>query len=36
MQQVPVEHKEIKTESQDSKEVLPSFHQASLVTFYII
>ncbi|XP_035184240.1 tetratricopeptide repeat protein 6 isoform X2 [Oxyura jamaicensis] len=32
MEQVPVEHKEIKTESQDSKEVLPSFHQASLAT----
>eukprot|EP00075_Anas_platyrhynchos_P025087 XP_027314340.1 tetratricopeptide repeat protein 6 isoform X2 [Anas platyrhynchos] len=30
MEQVLVEHKEIKTESQDSKEVLPSFHQASL------
>ncbi|XP_035395143.2 tetratricopeptide repeat protein 6 [Cygnus atratus] len=30
MEQVLVEHKEITSESQDSKEILPSFHQASL------
>lgn len=32
IQQAPIEHEEIKTESQ----ALPSFHQASLVTFCII